>query len=57
MAYQFKYDTVHGRWKGTVEVDGKDLVISGNWRIESINQSIRTGIKGITDITHANKSE
>lgn len=29
MAYQFKYDTVHGRWKGSVEVDGDDLVING----------------------------
>lgn len=29
MAYQFKYDSVHGRWKGTVEVDGKDLIING----------------------------
>jgi len=29
MAYQFKYDSVHGRWKGSVEVDGKDLVING----------------------------
>lgn len=29
MAYQFKYDTVHGRWKGTVEVDNGDLVING----------------------------
>ncbi|KAG5189961.1 glyceraldehyde 3-phosphate dehydrogenase precursor [Tribonema minus] len=29
MAYQFKYDTVHGRWNGSVEVDGMDLVING----------------------------
>jgi glyceraldehyde 3-phosphate dehydrogenase len=29
MAYQFKYDTVHGRWDGTIEVDGMDLVING----------------------------
>jgi len=29
MAYQFKYDTVHGTWKGSVEVDGDDLVING----------------------------
>ena len=29
MAYQFKYDTVHGRWKGSLEVDGDDLVING----------------------------
>ena len=29
MAYQFKYDTVHGRWKGSLEVDGEDLIING----------------------------
>jgi glyceraldehyde 3-phosphate dehydrogenase len=29
MAYQFKYDTVHGQWKGSLEVDGDDLVING----------------------------
>jgi len=25
-----KYDSVHGRFKGTVEVDGSDLVVNGN---------------------------
>ena len=29
MAYQFKYDTIHGRWKGSLEVDGDYLVING----------------------------
>lgn len=29
MAYQFKYDTVHGRWKGTLEVEDQDLIING----------------------------
>jgi glyceraldehyde 3-phosphate dehydrogenase len=29
MAYQFKYDTVHGIWKGTVETNGDDLIING----------------------------
>lgn len=29
MAYQFKYDTVHGRWAGSVEVDGQDLILNG----------------------------
>jgi len=29
MAYQFKYDTVHGRWKGSLEVDGDDMIING----------------------------
>jgi glyceraldehyde 3-phosphate dehydrogenase len=29
MAYQFKYDSVHGRFKGTVEVEGDDLIING----------------------------
>lgn len=30
MAYQFKYDSVHGRWKGSVDVDGNDLIIDGH---------------------------
>merc|ERR1719408_1145600 len=30
MAYQFKYDTIHGKYAGTVEVDGDSLVIDGN---------------------------
>jgi glyceraldehyde 3-phosphate dehydrogenase len=34
IAYQFKYDTVHGRWKGSCEVDGTALVINGQ-RIET----------------------
>jgi len=29
MAYQFKYDSVHGIWKGGLEVKGDDLIISG----------------------------
>lgn len=29
MAYQFKYDTIHGRWPGTIEVKGDDLIING----------------------------
>merc|ERR1719159_882550 len=29
MAYQFKYDSIHGRYDGTVEVDGDSLVIDG----------------------------
>ena len=29
MAYQFKYDTIHGRWKGSIEVNGDDLIING----------------------------
>merc|ERR1712031_125976 len=30
MAYQFKYDSIHGRYDGTVEVDGDSLVIDGS---------------------------
>merc|ERR1719221_1903167 len=30
MAYQYKYDTIHGKAKGTVEVDGDYLVLNGN---------------------------
>merc|ERR1719502_2199390 len=29
LAYQMKYDTIHGRFDGTVEVDGDSLVIDG----------------------------
>jgi glyceraldehyde 3-phosphate dehydrogenase len=29
MAYMFKYDSVHGRYDGTVETDGDSLVIDG----------------------------
>merc|ERR1719199_1169470 len=29
MAYQFKYDTIHGKYDGVVEVDGDSLVIDG----------------------------
>lgn len=29
MAYMLKYDSTHGPFKGTVEVDGKDLVVNG----------------------------
>ena len=41
MAYQFKYDTIHGRWDGSLEVDGDDLIING--------QRVKT--------THARKPE
>lgn len=29
MAYQFKYDSVHGKYKGIVEADGSNLIIDG----------------------------
>merc|ERR1712228_495282 len=29
MAYQFKYDTIHGKYDGVVEVDGDNLVVDG----------------------------
>merc|ERR1740138_1086275 len=29
MAYQFKYDTIHGKYDGVVEVDGDTLVVDG----------------------------
>merc|ERR1719223_958830 len=35
MAYQYKYDTIHGKAKGTVEVDGDYLVLNGNRIITS----------------------
>jgi len=30
MAYMLKYDSVHGRYDGTIEVDGSNLVIDGH---------------------------
>merc|ERR1712194_691788 len=30
MAYQYKYDTIHGKAKGTVEIDGDFLILNGN---------------------------
>jgi len=35
MAYQFKYDTIHGRFDGSVVIDGDDLVIDGQRIITS----------------------
>merc|ERR1712154_409851 len=35
MAYQYKYDTIHGIAKGTVEADGDNLVLAGNSVITS----------------------
>jgi len=29
MAYQFKYDSIHGKWDGSVDVNGDDLIING----------------------------
>eukprot|EP00595_Chromulina_sp_UTEXLB2642_P000143 CAMPEP_0196761074 /NCGR_PEP_ID=MMETSP1095-20130614/185_1 /TAXON_ID=96789 ORGANISM="Chromulina nebulosa, Strain UTEXLB2642" /NCGR_SAMPLE_ID=MMETSP1095 /ASSEMBLY_ACC=CAM_ASM_000446 /LENGTH=369 /DNA_ID=CAMNT_0042110145 /DNA_START=45 /DNA_END=1154 /DNA_ORIENTATION=- len=34
MAYQFKYDSVHGKWDGSLEVDGSALIINGQ-RVET----------------------
>ena len=30
LAHLLKYDSVHGKFKGTVEVDGNDLIINGD---------------------------
>jgi glyceraldehyde 3-phosphate dehydrogenase len=30
LAHLLKYDSVHGRFKGTVEVDGSDLIVNGD---------------------------
>jgi len=37
MAYQFKYDTIHGRWGGSLEVDGDDMIINGQ-RIKTTHE-------------------
>merc|ERR1711972_1238456 len=30
LAYQMKYDSIHGRYQGTIEADGDSLVIDGH---------------------------
>jgi len=30
MVYLFKYDSTHGRFKGTVSIEGGNLVVNGN---------------------------
>jgi len=37
-AYQFKHDSVHGMYAGTVEVDGDSLVLSGSIRIKFFSE-------------------
>ncbi len=29
MAYMLNYDSTHGKFKGTISVDGKDLIVNG----------------------------
>jgi len=29
LAYMLQYDSVHGRFQGTIAVDGKDLIVNG----------------------------
>lgn len=35
-AYQFKHDSVHGKFPGTVDVDGDSLVINGTTRVQFV---------------------
>ncbi len=49
-AYQYKYDSTHGKWKGTVETDGDYLIINGK-RIETVHtynpSDIQWGKRGV----------
>ena len=36
-AYMLKYDTIHGRFDGTVEIDGNALIVNGNVHIFNKN--------------------
>ena len=36
MAYQFKYDSIHGRYDGVVEVDDDNLIIDGTVRDKEV---------------------
>ena len=29
MAYMMKYDSVHGRFKGEIQIEGNDLIVNG----------------------------
>eukprot|EP01006_Ploeotia_vitrea_P013219 TRINITY_DN34686_c0_g2_i1.p1 TRINITY_DN34686_c0_g2~~TRINITY_DN34686_c0_g2_i1.p1 ORF type:complete len:349 (+),score=-19.61 TRINITY_DN34686_c0_g2_i1:92-1138(+) len=40
MAYQLRYDTMHGRFKGTIDIDGTDLVINGKHRIKTFRSRV-----------------
>ena len=44
MAYMIKHDTVHGQFKGTVEVDGEDLVVNGR-RVKVFNEKDPSQVK------------
>ena len=39
MAYQFKYDSIHGKYDGIVEVEGDNLIIDGQVGAESHRRS------------------
>jgi len=44
MVYMIKHDSVHGQFKGTVEVDGEDLVVNGK-RIKVFNEKDPAQVK------------
>merc|ERR1711963_913012 len=48
LAYQMKYDSIHGRYDGTVEVDGDSLVIDGVFLTdEKIQPHLKAGAKKV----------
>lgn len=54
MAYQFKYDSVHGRFDGSVDVEGDDLIINGHRvktthtrKVQTDTAIERTGVLGL----------
>nr|ALO19899.1 glyceraldehyde-3-phosphate dehydrogenase [Cryptocaryon irritans] len=44
MIYQFKYDSIHGNWKGEVQKKGNDLIINGH-TIKVFNEKDPANIK------------
>ena len=44
MVYNFKYDSIHGQWKGDVHKDGKNLVINGQ-KVAVFNEKDPKNIK------------
>lgn len=50
--YMFKYDTVHGRYKGTVEHDDQHLIVDGK-KIRAFQEMAADKIKWCVVFAHA----
>ncbi len=50
LAHLLKYDSVHGKFQGTVEVDGNDLIVNGNRVTISASKTIEELAWGEIDV-------